>query len=83
MHVCHMKYQRGRLLAKEGVWVLDLTEVDSASHPIEDPRLLERLKDPEDKRKKVADERSQRKRKRAPIPNQPFQTTQLPSPFAT
>ena len=83
MHVCHRKYQRGRLLAKKGVWVLGLTEVDSASHPIEDPRLLERLKDQEDKRKKAADERAQRKRKRAHIPNQPFPTTPLPSPFAT
>ena len=80
MFVCHRKYHRGRRHAKEGVWVLGLTEVKSASHPIEDPRLLKRLKKDEAAREKAAQKRlEQRKRKLPAQPERPEPT--LPSPF--
>ena len=56
MFVCHRKYHRGRRQAKEGVWVLGLTEVESASHPIENPCVLGRLKENEEKRQKWAED---------------------------
>ena len=52
MFVCHRKCHHGRRQAKEGVWVLGLTEVNASSHPIEDSRLLEKLKNEEDRREK-------------------------------
>ena len=50
MFLSHRKYKRGRKLAKEGTWILGLTEVDASSHPIDNPRLLENLIDRENKR---------------------------------
>ena len=44
MYVCHRKYNRGRPMGKEGTWVLGLTVVDGAFHPIENPRFLDMLK---------------------------------------
>ena len=51
-------------MAKEGTWILRLTEVEASTHPIEKPELLEQLKDREDKRELAVLERSE-KRKRA------------------
>ena len=64
MFLCHRKYKRGRKMAKEGTWILGLTEVEASTHPIENPEHLEQLKDREDKRELAVLERSE-KRKRA------------------
>ena len=62
--------------------MLGLTEVDSASHPIEDSRLLERLKEKEERRQKSAEERAKRRRKLPPATNGPTHLPPLPLPFA-
>ena len=80
MFVCHRKYHRGRRHAKEGVWVLGLTEVKAASHPIEDPLLLKKLKKDEDRREKAAQERLRRRKRQLPTQREQQEPT-LPSPF--
>ena len=62
MFLSHRKYKRGRKLAKEGTWILGLTEVDASSHPIENPGVLERLIEREDKREQAARERAERRK---------------------
>ena len=54
MFVCQRKYGRGRRTAKEGTWVLGRAEVNEASHPIENPRFIEMLKQREDQREEAA-----------------------------
>ena len=50
-------------MAKEGTWILGLTEVDLASHPIENRTFLQELQKREDEREEAA-RRRQEKRKR-------------------
>ena len=64
MHPCGRKYNRGRTLEKEGVWILGLTEVDVASHPIENPAFLDQLRKREEEREEAA-RQQQEKRKRS------------------
>ena len=49
-------------MGKEGMWVLGLTEVDNGSHPIQNPRFLQMLKDGEDNRERRAGERAEQRR---------------------
>ena len=62
MFLCHSKYNVGRRPVKEGVWVLGLTEVDKASHPIENPDALQKLMERERKRERAAQERAERRK---------------------
>ena len=64
MHVCGRKYGRGRKLEKEGTWILGLTEVDEASHPIENGRFLEQLSKREDEREEAARQRQEKRKRR-------------------
>ena len=63
MFVCHRKYNVGRKTVKEGTWVLGLTEVDAASHPIENREALARLKVREESREQAARERAERRKR--------------------
>ena len=53
--VCHSKNHRGRPEAKEGYWVVGITEVDQNSHRIENEVLLEQMKEREDARENAAE----------------------------
>ena len=81
MFVCARKYGRGRPMAKEGTWVLGLTEDDEVSHSIENENFLELLRKREDKREEAARQRQERRKRHknsknavrapCPIPNAP------------
>ena len=43
--ISRRKYNRGRRQAKEGLWVVGLTEVNTSAHEIDDPVLLEAIKE--------------------------------------
>ena len=62
MMVCHRKYFVGRRVVKEGTWILGLTEVDSAKHPIENPEALQKLREREQKREQAVLERAERRK---------------------
>ena len=64
MFVCSRKYGRGRRMAKEGTWILGLTEVDAATHPIENPAFLEQLRKREDEREEAAVQRLEKRKRR-------------------
>ena len=49
--ISRRKYNRGRRQAKEGMWVVGLTEVNTSTHEIDDPVLLEAIKEREAKRR--------------------------------
>ena len=53
--VCHRKNHRGRPEAKEGYWVVGITEVDSATHEIDNQELLVHLKEREEARERAAE----------------------------
>ena len=61
--ICHRKYHRGRPEAKEGVWVVGITEVDTSSHQVTDPAMMKHLKDREDAREKAAEAALARRKK--------------------
>ena len=89
MFVCGRKYGRGRRMAKEGTWVLGLTEVDAASNPIENRNFLEQLRKREDEREEAARQRQERRKRRKttknavraprPIPDVPAPDTAAPN----
>ena len=64
MLACGRKYGRGRKLEKEGVWILGLTEVDVASHPIENPAFLKQLSEREEEREEAARQRQEKRKRR-------------------
>ena len=61
--LCHRKYNVGRKTVKEGTWVLGLTEVDAASHPIENAEALAKLREREEKREQAARERAEMRKR--------------------
>ena len=64
MFVCSRKYGRGRRMAKEGTWIFGLMEVDEASHPIENPDFLEKLKQMEEEREAAPVQRQEKRKRR-------------------
>ena len=61
--LCHRKYNVGRKTVMEGTWVLGLTEVDAASHPIENAEALAKLREREEKREQAARERAEMRKR--------------------
>ena len=61
--VCHSKYHRGRIEAKEGIWIVGLTEVSDSSRQVTDPAMMKFIKDREDAREKAAEAAIARRKK--------------------
>ena len=61
--VCHSKYHRGRPEAKEGIWIVGLTEVSDSSRQVTDPAMMKFIKDREDAREKAAEAALARRKK--------------------
>ena len=53
--VSRRKNHCGRIQAKEGVWVVGITEVDKSTHDIENEELMAHLREVEDARQKAAE----------------------------
>ena len=65
--ICRTKYNRGKVEAKEGVWVVGITEVDEPKKVVSTPlkmRILER----EDSRKRYCESRTTKGAKRRALP---------------
>ena len=65
--ICQTKYNRGKVEAKEGVWVVGITEVDEPKKVVSTPlkmRILER----EDSRKRYCESRTTKGAKRRALP---------------
>ena len=78
--ICHTKYNRGKLEANEGVWVVGITEVHEPMKVASDPlntHILER----EETRKRYFESRTTKSAKRRAIPVHPSttQTTDKPT----
>ena len=75
--ICHRKNHKGRIEAKEGVWVVGITEVDKSTHRIENEELMVHLQEVEEARQKAAEAAEARRKilktrkKAARVPNGP------------